>query len=236
MEKDLNNILSYFGLNFKIENNEMHIFDASGIEYDIYYRTDPMNPKKTNNVDTLFQLNSCNIVAVPMGKSIQETDLFYSISMLNPEGEITGIIAIKHQKSNQDINNISTTEIRFEKDNYVGSKHGYIKEFINDICKTTYIMDEQRDYISYNCRNIDEEGKMSEYFTIAFDNNSTLITSHINEVHDKETVLSSFEQSQLFQKMLKDYFPKLNEQCYRLKSGDMNYTISNHIYSSGRTN
>lgn len=238
MEKDLNNILAYFGLNSKIENNEIHILDNAGLEYDIYECTiDPfMVPKKLNNVDTIFKFGLCHILAVPGGTSIQESDVFYDISMSYQDDELISFNVLKHQKSNQDKNNITTTEISFNRDKFVGIKDAFIKEFNNDQCRTLYVMDEQSNDLSY--RTIDVEGKTSEFFNIQYVDNGAIISSHINEIASKETVLGSFEQSQVFQKILRDYFPKLNEQCYQLKTGDMKYAINNNIYNtqnSGRT-
>lgn len=232
MEKDINNILAYFGLNSRIENNEIHISDNTGLEYDIYECTiDPfMVPKKLNNVDTIFRFGSCHILAVPNGTSIQESDVLYDISMNYQDDELVSFNVLKHQRSNQDKNNIATTEISFNKDKFIGINDAFIKEFINNQCRTLYVMDEQKNNLSY--RTIDVEGKTSEFFNIQYVDNGAIISSHINEIANKETALSCFEKSHLFQKILNDYFPKLNEQCYQLKTGNIEYSINNNMHSS----
>ena len=146
MEKDLNNILAYFGLNSKIENNEIHILDNTGLEYDIYECTiDPfMVPKKLNNFDTIFRFGLPHILAVPSGNSIQESDVLYDISMNYQDGELVSFNVLKHQRTSQDENNIATTEISFNKDKFIGINDAFIKEFINGQCRTLYVMDEQR--------------------------------------------------------------------------------------------
>ena len=323
MQKDLNNVLAYFDLNSKVENNELHILDNTGLEYDIYEcTTDPfLVPKKSNNFDTIFRLEGCHILIVPNGTTIQESNVCYNISLMWQDGVLLFISAEKLQRSNQDRHDIITTEISLNQEiNYdrvielikntidglvkghiepegyltdddkseiieyvntnffksgkalsvdeidelneqevigylseilmkrkseflyklvgIKRKSAFIKEFNNSLCSTLYTIDEKRDNLFYEA--IDEEGKTHKSFNIQFQyfDNVALISSHINVIENKETVLPNFEQSQIFQKMLTDYFPKLNEQYHQLKNGEMKYSIYNRVHDTqedGRT-
>lgn len=236
MEKDLNNILAYFGLNLKIENNEIYIFDNTGIGYDIYECTiDPfITPKRSNSVDAIFKFQLPHIIIVPSGVSIQESDICYEVSMAYQDNELLSFNIDKHQKTAQDKSNVITTEVSFHDEKSVGIKDAFIKEFYNGQCRTGYVIEENN--LSYKI--IDSNGKTAEFYNIQYLDDGALISSTTNDIASKDVALAGFEHSQILQKLIKDYFPKLNEKYAQLKNGEMKYGIYNRVHDtqeSGRT-
>lgn len=232
LEKDLSNILGYFGLNLKTENNEVRIMDSNGVEYDIYENlTDPlMIPKKTNNMESIYRFGRCNIGIVPIGNNIHESGIIYEIGMTYHNNELIAFNACKHQKLDYDNSSVMTVEVSFDSDKLYGIRNAFIKEFVNGACKVSYLLDERRDCLSYST--VDNKGKTSESFAIQYIDDKALFVSCINEINSKDVVLEVFEHSQIFQKLLKDYFSILSKQYESLKNNNMSFSIYNNMQNS----
>lgn len=229
MDKDLSNILSYFGLKLKIENDEIHIYDNNNAECEVYRVTEPsLIPEKTNNKDLIFDklTKFCNIHVVPKITSNLDSETVYVFSLWY-HNNIPCINAEKHERINHDDNQIKITEISVNESLYLYNNNGFIKEFLNGKCTYSYIVEQTEKNLAYI--DYDNQG----IFNIQFLNDGAYISTHNNKLTYKPAIMDVFGQSELFKKMLNDYFPDLNEKYNALRNDEIKYSVLDLQPSSG---
>ncbi len=227
MDKELKNILSYFYLKLEIENGELHIYDNNNIECDVYSITEPfLTPEKTKNMDLIFDkvTNCSNIRVIPKRVNNLDSEICYAIHLSYSNG-VPCVNVEKHERINNDDKQIKITEISVNEG--LGNKNGYIKEFYNGNCMDTYTIDRNAKNLAY----VDYENQ--GIFNIQFLNDEAYISAHNNKLTYKPAIMDVFDQSELFKKVLNDYFPELNEKYNALRNDEIKNSILNLQPSRG---